>query len=123
MHRDIGWKNLSKIGREDKWQIVNFNHACHCPSDSPYNGLAYTAHAPEIFNRDGTHDKSVDIWSVGYLIKTSSQDKRLLEYSEKLMADNPKERPTAKEAYTWLWDEYENLLHQDFSRENSMDDE
>jgi hypothetical protein len=126
MHRDIQWNSIRKIGTDDKWIVNNYDHACVSPAYSPYDGLDKSNHAPEIFNPNGTHDKAVDIWSIGFLIKTAkttTEDPRLINYSHELMNIDPTKRPTAKGAYQWLWNEYKSCLESDFSRESSMEEE
>ncbi|RGB34396.1 hypothetical protein C1646_702007 [Rhizophagus diaphanus] len=78
-----------------------------------------------MFNINGTHDKAVDIWSIGFLIETAkatTKDSKLINYSRELMNIDPMKRPTAKGVYQWLWDEYKSYLEGDFSRESSMED-
>ncbi|CAG8851816.1 41546_t:CDS:1, partial [Gigaspora margarita] len=99
---------------------VYFDDACHAPSNIPNTQLARDNHAPEIFQPD--HDESVDIWSVGHLIKTAFVDiQELNDYAKtKLMANEDLDRPTAKEALRWLWDNYRDILRKEFSEEVTM---
>ncbi|CAJ0833277.1 13633_t:CDS:2 [Entrophospora sp. SA101] len=60
---------LKSIDR-DSWFIIDFDDACHAPSNIPNTQLAKESHAPEIF--EFHHNENVDIWSVGYLIQTAS---------------------------------------------------
>jgi hypothetical protein len=123
MHRDIQWTTIMKEGVNDKWKIINYKHACESPASSPYNELDRQTHAPEIFSINGEHNQAVDIWSIGFLIRTTTTpDQKLMKYSEKLMNQNPNERPSAKQACHWLWREYESCLKTDFSRESSMEE-
>ncbi|CAG8671964.1 9307_t:CDS:2, partial [Paraglomus brasilianum] len=109
MHRDIRWENVLKNIEKDRWFIIDFDDACSSPSSIPHNALAYESHAPEIFT--GVHDTSVDIWSVGYLILTTSvKHEPLIDYAKKMMAKNYLERPTAHESLQWLWSNFEDVL-------------
>lgn len=109
MHRDIRWENVLKNIEKDRWFIIDFDDACSSPSSIPHNALAYESHAPEIFT--GVHDTSVDIWSVGYLILTTSvKHEPLIDYAKKMMAKNYLERPTAHESLQWLWSNFEDIL-------------
>ncbi|RIB19827.1 kinase-like domain-containing protein [Gigaspora rosea] len=118
MHRDLRWDNVLRFIDQDKWFIIDFDDACHIPSNTPNINLAHDSHAPEIFQSD--HDESVDIWSVGYLIKTAFVDvQELSDYARtKLMADDL-DRPTAKEALIWLRDNYRDIL-KEFLEEDIM---
>jgi hypothetical protein len=71
----------------------------------------------------GAHNTSVDLWLVRYLIKNNSQDSQLIQYSEKLMAYNPSERPTVKQTYSWLWNNFKDNLEKNFSCESSMNED
>ncbi|CAI2198079.1 3584_t:CDS:2, partial [Funneliformis geosporum] len=70
MHRDIRWENVLRYINRDKWFIIDFDEACQIPSTVPNTQLAKDNHAPEIFKP--FHNESVDVWSVGYLILTTS---------------------------------------------------
>ncbi|CAG8511105.1 16738_t:CDS:2, partial [Racocetra persica] len=92
----------SKTIFSPKGFIINFDDVCYIPSNTPNTNLAHDSHAPEIFQSN--HDESVDIWSVGYLIKTAFVDvQELSDYARtKLMAEEDLDRPTDKEALKWL---------------------
>ncbi|CAJ0841168.1 2126_t:CDS:2, partial [Entrophospora sp. SA101] len=82
---------LKSIDR-DSWFIIDFDDACHAPSNIPNTQLAKESHAPEIF--EFHHNENVDIWSVG---------------------------PTAKDALRWLWSKYRDVL-EDFLKEEEMEE-
>ncbi|RHZ77974.1 hypothetical protein Glove_168g328 [Diversispora epigaea] len=116
MHRDIRWENVLKYIDKDKWFIIDFDDACYNTSVTPGAHLAKENHAPEIFESD--HNERVDIWSVGFLIRTASvkleESDELKIYSKKLMAKNKFDRPTAEEGLQWIWNEYKDILREDF---------
>ena len=117
MHRDLRWDNVLKFIDQDKWFIIDFDDACHTPSSAPSTLLARDNHAPDIF--EPNHNESVDIWSVGYLIITALVGvQELCTYaSTRLMAKEHSNRPKAKEALRWLWDNYRDILKEEFLEE------
>ncbi|KAF0520584.1 Serine/threonine protein kinase [Gigaspora margarita] len=122
MHRDFRWDNVLRFIDQDRWFIIDFDDACHTPSDTPNTQLARGNHAPEVFQPN--HDESVDIWSVGYLIMTALVDvQELNDYARtKLMAKQDLDRPTAKEALKWLWNNYRDILRGEFLEEVTMNE-
>ena len=52
---------------------------------------------------NGTHDQTVDLWSIGYLIRSSldNADETLLQLQGKLMME-PRHRPSSTEALEML---------------------
>ncbi|CAJ0913668.1 17951_t:CDS:2 [Entrophospora sp. SA101] len=124
MHRDLRWDNMLKSIDRDSWFIIDFDDACHVPSNIPNTQLAKESHAPEIF--EFHHNESVDIWSVGYLIRTASVELQELDelkvYARmNLMAKDKINRPTAKDALRWLWSKYRDVL-KDFLEEEEMEE-
>jgi hypothetical protein len=84
-----------------EWFLIDFDDACQSSSATAYTRMAVQSHALEI--PLGSHDKSVDMWSVGYLITSAgSKDFKVNNYAKKLMHGNPQSRPTADEALQWL---------------------
>ena len=63
------------------------------------------SHAPEMFIEGGTHDRTVDIWSVGYLIDQNSEhaDAGLNVLKAELLKAAP-ERPHVRTALGLLED-------------------
>ncbi|CAI2173557.1 15222_t:CDS:2 [Funneliformis geosporum] len=114
MHRDIRWENVIRYIDKDRWFIIDFDEACNSPSSISYTQLDRRSHAPEIFS--GSHNKSVDIWSIGYLIlQTSVKSESLIGYAEKdLMIKDSEKRPKAKEVLKWLCDRYKDILQEEF---------
>ena len=101
MHRDVQWENVMKHTDCQEWFLIDFDDACQSPSATAYTKMTVHNHAPEM--QLGSHDKSVDMWSVGYLITSiRSRDSELDKYARILMHDNPQGRPTAEEALQWL---------------------
>ncbi|CAI2197008.1 19462_t:CDS:2 [Funneliformis geosporum] len=125
MHRDIRWENVLRYINRDKWFIIDFDEACQIPSAVQNTQLAKDNHAPEIFKP--FHNESVDIWSVGYLILTTSIEIResdeLKVYARtNLMAKDEFNRPTAKDALRWLWSKYMDILREEFLEEEAIDE-
>ncbi|KAL7687459.1 putative protein kinase [Plasmopara halstedii] len=70
MHRDLRWENVLKYFNEgDKWFLIDFDDGAISPA-AKVTHLKAESHAPEISSH--THTLKVDIWSVGYLLKTYS---------------------------------------------------
>ncbi|RHZ86732.1 hypothetical protein Glove_46g161 [Diversispora epigaea] len=92
-------ENVIKYINQDKWFIIDFDNACYTTSVTSNTYLVKENHAPKIFK--SYYKKSVDIWSVGYLIQTASikleEFDNLKIYSKKLMAKNEINRPTTEE--------------------------
>ncbi|KDR72787.1 hypothetical protein GALMADRAFT_252049 [Galerina marginata CBS 339.88] len=67
-HRDIRWNNvIRRIEDHSKWFLIDWEDAAQPPTTAqPF--FSRTSHSPAIFE-DG-HGADVDIWGVGYLIKT-----------------------------------------------------
>ena len=65
--------------------------------------LDVTSHAPEIFVDGGHHDSSVDLWSIGYLIRCSVEhaDTDLSRLMNRLLGP-ANERPSDDEACSSL---------------------
>ncbi|RIB14641.1 hypothetical protein C2G38_2194497 [Gigaspora rosea] len=97
IHRDLCWDNVLRFIDQDRWFIIDFNDACHTPSNTPNTQLARDNHATEIFQPD--HDERT-----------------------KLMAEEDLDRPTAKEALRWIRNNYRDLLRKDFLEENTMNE-
>ena len=101
MHRDVRWENVMKCIDRQEWFLIDFDDASQSPSATAYTVMTVSGHAPEI--PLGAHDKSVDIWSVGYLITSmESKDSKLDNYAKKLKHNTPQKRPTAEEALEWI---------------------
>ena len=101
VHRDIRWDNVMKLMLEDKWFIIDFDEAMKYPcANETAKHLNKRTHAPEMFIDGKTHVCSVDIWGVGYLIKSAyltctAEMKYLMDL---LMNPDPKDRPKAVDA-------------------------
>ncbi|KAG7376203.1 hypothetical protein PHYBOEH_001692 [Phytophthora boehmeriae] len=98
MHRDLRWDNVLKyIGEGDKWFLIDFDEGATSPA-AKTDHLKAESHAPEI-QSSSSHSVKVDIWSVGFLLKTSPvQDlpAELEAMKEKCLQKNPNKRLTAK---------------------------
>lgn len=120
MHRDICWEKVMKKrsdfdeGEDNEetrrvkgeWILCGFEEAVGAPQIYPY-GEASTAasgrHAPEM--ERGLHGVKVDMWGVGFLIKTCGLigiPKMLMELQNRCMDQNPEHRPTAADCYHHL---------------------
>lgn len=106
MHRDLGWdKVMRRSERENEWFVCGFEEAVGAPQLYPYvvAGGARGRQAPEMAR--GLHTVKVDVWGVGYLIKTSGLTglpKMLRELQNRCMEQNPEQRPTAADCYHHL---------------------
>ncbi|KAF1787446.1 Tyrosine-protein kinase, catalytic domain [Phytophthora cactorum] len=97
MHRDLRWENVLKYaGEGDKWFLIDFDEGASSPA-AKVNHLKAESHAPEILS--SSHTVKVDIWSVGFLLKTSPfQDlpPELERIKKQCLQKSPSNRPTAK---------------------------
>ncbi|KAG3148224.1 hypothetical protein PC128_g23645 [Phytophthora cactorum] len=97
MHRDLRWENVLKYpGEDDKWFLIEFDEGALSPA-AKVNLLKAESHAPEILS--SSHTVKVDIWSVGFLLKTSLiQDlpPELERIKTQCLQKSPSKRPTAK---------------------------
>ncbi|XP_028768569.1 uncharacterized protein LOC114726172 [Neltuma alba] len=108
MHRDLGWdKVMRRCDRENEWFVCGFDEAVGAPQLYPYmvagGEAARGRHAPEMGR--GLHTVKVDVWGVGYLIKTSGLSgvpKMLRELQNRCMEQNAEQRPTAADCYHHL---------------------
>ncbi|XP_074284589.1 uncharacterized protein LOC141609440 [Silene latifolia] len=109
MHRDLSWdKVMLKSGSEKEWFVSGFEEAVGAPQINPR--VAVEGHAPEMAR--GVHGVKVDVWGVGYLVKTSGVKVtkgeesvvgiKIRELEEKCMEVNPENRPTAADCYHHL---------------------
>lgn len=113
MHRDLSWeKVMRRTDREAEWFVCGFEEAAAAPKIHPHVMMTTTAeaeargrHPPEMVR--GLHTAKVDVWGVGYLIKTSgllssNMPKMLRELQKKCLEQNPEQRPSAADCYHHL---------------------
>lgn len=109
MHRDICWEKVMKKRNDDEtaggeWILCGFEEAVGAPQIYPYGEAAASGrHAPEM--ERGLHGVKVDMWGVGFLIKTCGLigiPKMLKELQNRCMDQNPEHRPTAADCYHHL---------------------
>ncbi|OWM75659.1 hypothetical protein CDL15_Pgr021824 [Punica granatum] len=107
MHRDLSWdKVVRRVDNEGEWVVCGFDEAVASPQIYPRGGelVARGAHAPEMGR--GLHNVKVDVWGVGYLVKTCGLDggvpKLLRELQNRCLDLNPEHRPTAADCYHHL---------------------
>ncbi|KAG6975553.1 hypothetical protein JG688_00002276 [Phytophthora aleatoria] len=108
MHRDLRWENVLKYpGEGNKWFLIDFDEGASSPA-AKVNHLKAESHAPELL-LSSSHTVKVDIWSVGFLLKTSPfQDfpPELESMKAQCLQTCPSSRPTAKS----LLDVIESLI-------------
>ncbi|KAL1219828.1 Crinkler effector protein 8 [Cardamine amara subsp. amara] len=121
MHRDMGWDNVMKSTEtstttttsDAEWFICGFDAAVESPQLNPHRPAAKAVeneeeeergrHAPEM--ERGLHAVKVDVWGVGYMIKTcglSNVPKMLRELQKKCLETNQENRPTAADCFHHL---------------------
>ncbi|UIZ23785.1 hypothetical protein KXD40_009604 [Peronospora effusa] len=97
MHRDLRWDNVLKYqGEDDKWFLIDFDDGALSPAANVKH-LKAESHAPEILSCP-SHTVKVDIWSVGYLIQTSTifdLPAKLETIKAECLQESPAKRPTA----------------------------
>ncbi|RHZ55262.1 hypothetical protein Glove_417g52 [Diversispora epigaea] len=93
MHRDIRWPNI--IQYEKQYILIDFDFASFSPSNENLQNFNPNNHAPEMLT--GSHDLTVDIWGVGYLITSSNIDlpNELLLLSQSMCEEDINKRPKA----------------------------
>ncbi|XP_039011023.1 uncharacterized protein LOC120140027 [Hibiscus syriacus] len=107
MHRDLGWdKVMRRTDVENELFLCGFDEAVGAPQMYPHlvaSGDARGRHAPEMGR--GLHGVKVDVWGVGYLVKTCGLTvvpKMLRELESRCLDQNPEQRPTAADCYHHL---------------------
>ncbi|GLU20999.1 hypothetical protein SLE2022_371660 [Rubroshorea leprosula] len=107
MHRDLGWdKVMRRSDRENEWFVCGFDEAVPAPQLHPHGVTVTEArgrHAPEMGRP--LHGVKVDVWGIGYLLKTSglsNMPKMLRELQNRCLDQNPEQRPTAADCYHHL---------------------
>ncbi|KAK9724524.1 hypothetical protein RND81_05G079400 [Saponaria officinalis] len=127
MHRDLSWDKVmlrskdedNKDENEEEWFVSGFEEAVGAPQINPRATEEGSGrHAPEMAR--GVHGVKVDVWGVGYLVKTSGVQitkseenvvgKKLREMEVKCMEQNPELRPTAADCYHHLLQIQTSLL-------------
>ncbi|KAH0937867.1 hypothetical protein HID58_005328 [Brassica napus] len=113
MHRNMGWENVMKSETTStsnaEWFVCGFEEAAESPQLNPHRPAAQEEeeergrHAPEM--ERGLHAVKVDVWGVGYMIKTcgvSNVPKMLRELQGKCLEPNQENRPTAADCFHHL---------------------
>ncbi|EOA14436.1 hypothetical protein CARUB_v10027639mg [Capsella rubella] len=119
MHRDMGWDNVMRstatttTTTDTDWFVCGFDAAVESPQLNPHRPVAKAVeeeeekergrHAPEM--ERGLHAVKVDVWGVGYMIKTcglSNVPKMLRELQGKCLEPNQENRPTAADCFHHL---------------------
>ncbi|KAI3420614.1 uncharacterized protein J3R85_012701 [Psidium guajava] len=111
MHRHLSWdKVMRRSDIEGEWFVCGFDDATGAPQINPHGGggawEARGPHAPEMVGR-GLHGVKVDVWGVGYLVKScglaaSGLPKMLRDLQSRCLDPNPEHRPTAADCYHHL---------------------
>ncbi|KAL8014333.1 putative protein kinase [Plasmopara halstedii] len=68
MHRDLRWENVLKYLDEDDKCFIDIDEGASSSPAAKVTHLKAKLHTPGISSH--THTVKVDIWSVGYLLKT-----------------------------------------------------
>ncbi|KAL9690421.1 hypothetical protein QQ045_010819 [Rhodiola kirilowii] len=106
MHRDISWdKVMRRVNiNEVEWFLTGFDAAAGAPQMSAFGGGGGGPHAPEM--RRGLHGVKVDVWGIGWLIKTSGLEAmlpmQLRELQSRCLEHNQEMRPTGADCYHHL---------------------
>lgn len=108
MHRDMGWENVMRTTTttDAEWIVCGFDAAVEAPQLNPHSHAGEEErgrHAPEM--KRGLHAVKVDVWGVGYMIKTcglSNVPKMLRELQGKCLEPNQENRPTAADCFHHL---------------------
>lgn len=113
MHRDMRWENVMRSAEtatptsDAEWFVCGFNEAAESPQLNPHYAMdeeeEHGRLAPEM--ERGLHGVKVDVWGVGYMIKTcglSNVPKMLRELQGKCLEPNQENRPTAADCFHHL---------------------
>ncbi|OQR90672.1 hypothetical protein THRCLA_22525 [Thraustotheca clavata] len=95
IHRDFRWDNILKQTTQEKWFLIGFEDGAISPAKKAIH-LNTTLHTPEVIT---IHIVKVDIWSVGYLLRTCEIEGLSTELNKiKLdcLQHEPSTRPTAE---------------------------
>lgn len=101
-HRDIRLPNIVKNG-DGSYGLIDWDESVVGLDSLPNADVAHLVketHAPEMGVEGGTHDHTVDLWSVGYLIHTNNAhgDEALAHLKDSLMMPEPCNRLSVEEA-------------------------
>ncbi|XP_024523850.1 uncharacterized protein LOC112343968 [Selaginella moellendorffii] len=117
IHRDVHWGNVAWDEATGAWTLIDAEEACTVEQAArAAHPLNSQSHAPEMLS--GCHGTAVDVWGLGYLIRTGSDatvasklvDDTLWELSEKCMAMDPAERPSIAQCQSKLESCLETIL-------------
>ncbi|XP_024535503.1 uncharacterized protein LOC112347946 [Selaginella moellendorffii] len=117
IHRDVHWGNVAWDEATGAWTLIDAEEACTVEQAArAAHPLNSQSHAPEMLS--GCHGTAVDVWGLGYLIRTASDvsvasklvDDTLWELSEKCMAMDPAERPSIAQCQSKLESCLEKIL-------------
>ncbi|KAL0886442.1 hypothetical protein Bca101_010425 [Brassica carinata] len=114
MHRDMRWENVMRSAEtttptsDADWIVCGFDEAAESPQLNPHRSMGEEEEengrqAPEM--ERGLHAVKVDVWGVGYMIKTcglSNVPKMLRELQGKCLEPNQESRPTAADCFHHL---------------------
>uniref|UniRef100_A0A7N0VAH4 Protein kinase domain-containing protein n=1 Tax=Kalanchoe fedtschenkoi TaxID=63787 RepID=A0A7N0VAH4_KALFE len=120
MHRDISWDSvLRRVDSEsdEEWFLSQFDAAAGAPQMSAFcSGVGEGGHAPEM--KRGLHGVKVDVWGIGWLIKTSGLllPMQLTDLQSRCLEHNQEMRPTAADCYHHLLQLSAAAAARDYSR-------
>ncbi|XLR66784.1 hypothetical protein HN51_009370 [Arachis hypogaea] len=116
MHRDLGWEKVLRRSdsreRESEWFVCGFEEASGAPELNRRVRVGMEGEwAPEM--ERGLHSVKVDVWGVGWLIRTCGLvvPKMVKELERMCMENNPEHRPTAADCYHHLLQLQSSLSH------------
>jgi len=104
-HRDIRLANIVRNG-DNSYGLIDWDDSVlglESLSNADVAHLVKETHAPEMFVENGTHDRTVDLWSIGYLVHTSMEfaDATLVALKNRLIMESH-HRPSITEALQML---------------------
>lgn len=110
MHRNVRWSSIRRrfgVDTKISWLVAEFDHAAPSPQHNPIDHrLVWKEDAPEMIAIKGEHTNAMDLWYVCQLIHSCKlswdEDHEWESFANELFADDPGDRPSAREALETL---------------------